>query len=392
MPLLACCRPYWYFDTGREGGGSHLSKIISESRNFPTINTHVKLSIPAIPGPDFEYAGHRYLYFGGTSYLGMQLLPEFRELLAGHIRRLGTHWGGSRSGNLVPDVYEKTERQLAAWAGSPAALTLSSGFIAGRLLSDYFIGSGYHCFFGPSCHAALLPAGHNRAPNWDVLANLLHAHEANKEPLPAVVFTDTLDFSDGPEFLASKLRALAGPGRILVADDSHGLGLLGNGAGAYRALAGTGFKETLVCGSLGKAMGITGGLVLGPLKRIDDLRQNPVFSGASPAPPAALAAISEALDAGLYSRQLQKLHQRIAYFDAAVDGSGILKRMENYPVYTFRLDALAEYLQRQRILITHFPYPGDGSKAPSSRIVLNPLHSNEHLDRLAVVLRDFTGS
>ena len=352
----------------------------------------MKLSIPSIPGPTFDHSGQRYHYFGGTSYLGMQLLPEFREMLARTTRELGTHWGGSRSGNLIPQVYEQAEGLLAAWAGSPAALTLSSGFIAGRLLSDYFIGAGYACFFGPSCHAALLPAGWERAADWDSLAAEIGRYEAGGAAMPAVIFTDTLDFSEGPEFLAKRLGALARPRRVLVADDSHGVGILGDGSGAYRALAAAGFAETLVCGSLGKALGVTGGLVLGPAHLLDRLREHPVFSGASPAPPAALAALSEALRSGLYASQLARLRDRIAYMDGAVSGTGILKAMENYPVYTFRSDALAEFLLSRRTVITHFPYPGDGPRTPSSRIVLTPLHHDEHIERLAIVLREFTGS
>ncbi len=352
----------------------------------------MNIRLDHIPGPEFEAEGVSYLYFGGTAYLGMQQLPEFKALLAEAILRAGTHWGASRGGNVVVDVYAKAERQLAGWAGSEAALTLSSGFLAGRLLTDFYGGAGFRCFYSPSCHAALLPPGAERATDWNTLRNDLQGFLRTRPVRQAVVFTDTLDFQNQPGPVYELLKTLPAADCILVADDSHGLGLLGpHGNGSFPALQGLGFREMLVCGSLGKALGITAGVVLGSREVLRALEQTPLFSGASPAPPASVMALTEALDSGLYARRREQLLRNMAHFAARVGPVPGLQAIPGHPVWTFRDPALAEGLLNHHILITHFDYPAEGGASSPSRIVLTASHTTAQLDRLASRILELRG-
>ena len=102
----------------------------------------MRINLDGIPGPEVQIGDTSYLYFGGTSYLGMQTDARFRKALAGFTVKMGSHWGASRAGNLVLSVYDKTEASLAMWVGSESCLTLSSGFMAARLLVEYFTTPG----------------------------------------------------------------------------------------------------------------------------------------------------------------------------------------------------------------------------------------------------------
>ncbi len=352
---------------------------------YPSQNRKsVKLRLDHIPGPEFEAEGVNYLYFGGTAYLGMQQLPEFKALLAEAILRAGTHWGASRGGNVMVDAYAKAERRLAAWAGSEAALTLSSGFLAGRLLTDYFGGAGFRCFYSPSCHAALLPPGAGRATDWKTLKSDLQGYLRTRPKRPAVLFTDTLDFQNQPGPVYEALKTLPAADCMLVADDSHGLGILGpHGNGSFGTLQGLGFRELLVCGSLGKALGVTAGVVLGSREVLGALEQTPLFSGASPAPPASVLALAGALDSGLYASRREQLLRNMAHFASRIGQVPGLQAIPGHPVWTFRDPALAEGLFRHHILITHFDYAAEGGAQSPSRIVLTASHTAAHLDRLA---------
>ncbi len=352
----------------------------------------MKIHCKGIPGAEIPAEGKSFLHFAGTSYLGMQTHAEFLEMIARHTRRIGSHWGASRVGNIQLEVYGRVEEALASWMGSPACLTLSSGFLAARLLADYFGSLGHPCFFSPNCHEALLTGRHQRQKDWDSLNRCLQEAIKEHHGGTPVVFTDTRGGSTGAGPIWERLEALPRE-CILVADDSHGLGIVGeDGSGSWKNLSGMGFYELLLCGSLGKAMGITGGVVAGSRQRLEGLQHTPFFAGASPAPPAGLSALGEALDAGLYRQAFQRLINSVRYVEGQVGALELLSCYPDYPVITFHNPALAGYLKAHNILITDFDYAAEGESASPSRIVITSAHQKGHLTKLADLLLAFKES
>lgn len=352
----------------------------------------MKIRCEDIPGAEIVAGGKTFLHFAGTSYLGMQTHAEFLEMISRHTKGVGAHWGASRVGNIQLEVYGRVEDTLAAWMGSPACLTLSSGFLAARLLADYFISLGHPCLFSPNCHEALLSGGHQRQKDWDSLAYQLQESAQKRPGVKPVVFTDTMGGPTGAGPVWERLGELPHE-IILVADDSHGLGIAGeNGSGSWKTLSAMGFSELLLCGSLGKAMGITGGVVAGSQQRLDSLQHTPFFAGASPAPPAGLAALGEALDAGLYWQAFQRLLASVRFVVEKVGALDFLSFYPDYPVITFRNPALAGYLRQHHILITDFEYAAEGESASPSRIVITSAHQHRHLTKLSELLLAFEES
>lgn len=347
----------------------------------------MKINLESIPGPEVQIGDTSYLYFGGTNYLGMQTDLRFREELASFTVKIGTHWGASRAGNLVLSVYDKTENALAMWVGSESCLTLSSGFMAARILVEYFTTSEYSCLFSPNCHEALLPAGGQRTANWSELYS--HVRKALQKDRTPVVFTDTVGGEDTPGPILERLEAL--PEKcILVADDSHGIGVCGShGSGSWKALQKLNFKDLLLCSSLGKSLAITAGMVAGPARILDQLRKTPFFEGASPAPPAGVAALGVGLSEGWYEQQYKRLLQNTGYFHELANPLQLLKSQPPYPVFYFTNPKLAKYLREQRILITDFEYAAEAGSSSPKRIVISSAHRKEHLEKLAQVLKRF---
>lgn len=344
--------------------------------------------VAGIPGTEIRLEGATWGYFAGTSYLGLQTLPAFTDLVADATRRLGTHWGASREGPVAPAIYEEAEKQIARWTGSEAACSVSSGFLAGRLLADAFAGTAFQCVYHPACHAALMPAGAERARDLKHMVRQLDEARNNGEAQP-VLFTDTIDFSRGPELVSRQLEGIDLSGVILVADDSHGFGVLGpDGAGACSDLASLDAAELIVCGSLGKALGITAGIILGRSERIRQLRRLPAFAGASPAPPAGLAALCTSLESGLIRAQRSKLLLNIRDFQGQLGHLTFLSGLDDFPVYLFAGSGLASFLASQQILVSHFRYSAESSGAPG-RIVLTAAHTPVQLERLAKHLSQF---
>lgn len=350
----------------------------------------MKIELDRIPETEFEVGGKKYQYFGGTAYLGLQHDPEFKSKMAEFILDKGTHWGASRAGNVIVNRYKEIEQSLATWAGSEQALTLSSGFLAGRLLADSFSASQHRVFCSPSCHAAILPFGTERMETWEKLEQAIRSHQRVNPNSPAVLFTDTVDFQQPNKSIFERLTTFPSKGLTLIADDSHGIGIYENHRNtAYESLSKFGFDEVIVCGSLGKAMGISAGIIFGSSTILAQLEQSPLFSGASPAAPAGIETVLWAINSGLYFRKNKKLHRNVAYFKEKTKALNHLFKIKNHAVWLFWNDGLAQFLLDKNILITHFQYPAADQKSSPSRIVISAAHARHQLDMLIEALHAY---
>lgn len=112
--------------------------------------------IKASPGRTVTIDEKDYLYFSGTAYLGIPKDPDFLALVIEGFRRYGTNFGGSRLANVRFDIFDKTEATLLSLTGAPAAISASSGTMAGQLLAHYFFGKA-DMLATPDAHPAMLP-------------------------------------------------------------------------------------------------------------------------------------------------------------------------------------------------------------------------------------------
>jgi 7-keto-8-aminopelargonate synthetase-like enzyme len=172
---------------------------------------------------------------------------------------------------------------------------------------------------------------------------------------------------------------------ILIADDSHGIGIVGkDGCGIFSQIPDLPFINKVVVASMGKALGMSVGMVLGNTQTIQHLRKNIFYSGASPALPAYLYAFSKAQD--IYQMQLEKLRTNIAFFIEQITDLHLFDFTTNYPVFRTSKNSLYEKLLENKILISSFPYPKPDSEL-ITRVVLSSLHTKEDLEYLVSKLK-----
>ncbi len=336
------------------------------------------MKVTEFPGRTIFLNGKTHFYFGGTSYLGMATLPEFQNLYAKNLKKWGTAYGSSRKANIKLAVYESVEQKLAKWIGSEAALTVSSGTLAGLLALQSF--EATHDFFHlPDTHPAIL---HPDSKNIDWKDADFADSKLNKQSLLV-----------GDSFPSKQVKPLNWNFRnnlstSLLVDDSHGLGFTGtDGSGVFKTIDKTRFEDVLMIASLGKALGINGGVIAGSQARIEKIKQLSSFAGASGMSPAALATYFQADH--LYANQRQKLIETIAYLNRKTQLSSTHFIFDkNYPVVYSQHADIAAFLQTKNIVIAHFDYPNPGQTL--NRIVLTAAHNSEDLDTLAVALHEFT--
>lgn len=324
-----------------------------------------------------------WLYFGGTAYLGLQSDPEFQDIFVRNIRRFGTSHGASRSSNVRFSVFEKAEATLSDWTGSEDALTLSSGYLAGQLVCQSLRDSGHQLFHLPGAHPALrIEAVQKPVQSFDQLKQSLES-----APSPALLL-DSIDFR-GKHFPGFEvLKQLPLERAILVADDSHGLGVSGNGGqGSIESLQKIKAKELLICGSLNKGLAIQAGVILGSKQRLAELRQTSLFAGASPASPASMATFIEAQQ--LYHQRHEKLLANLAAFEERNKVDRYFEYNLGHCAFSAKSTELAAHLENTGILVTRFSYPA-ATEAEITRIIVSAAHKPEDLEKLANALDSFS--
>jgi len=342
-------------------------------------------SIDSFPGRELTINDTKYLYFGGTSYLGLQTDTQFQKLLIKGLKKYGTNYGASRKSNIQISIFKKVEAHLATLVGSQDCITLSSGYLAGQLVTQTMNTKYYEYFYAPDTHAALHISSKKHFTSFEDLNLEVRSHLTKFQSTP-VVFLDSMDTEckNYPDFTA--LKQLPLDRVILVADDSHGIGIVGtNGSGVYQSLKALQPKELLVCCSLGKGFGIQAGAIFGKKQRISEFTNTDLFGGASPAAPANLSTLLQAEN--IFEEKRALLQQHIQLFISNVKNISQFIFVPNHPAFGFSNTKLATHLEAHDIIITNFNYPTKNA-ALMSRIVLSAHHTKHDIEHLSEVINN----
>ena len=335
-----------------------------------------------ISGRSLRKGGMQWLYFAGTSYLGIPYDETFQKLLKEGMGLFGSHYVGSRHSNITLNVYEQAEAFLAEWSGLPAALLTSSGTLSGQLVARH-LQQETLCLYAPNTHTAMQTAQVKMMQNWpEELFSTIRNHPGKV----VSILCNALDPLHARLTNWDWIRDLP-PGRkyILVVDDSHGFGITGDhGRGAIELLpAMPAGCELILVSSLAKAWGIPAGVVLGHQERIRRLYADPLFIGSSPPPPMYVYAMQNA--AALYEARRQELLKRLNQFQRKCKHLREFRHIPGFPVYFTPKNGLFDALYQHQVLISSFPYPTVKSP-PVTRVVINASHEPEDIDQLATLV------
>jgi 8-amino-7-oxononanoate synthase len=238
----------------------------------------------------------------GNDYLGLTRHPEVVEGAIEAVRRWGAGSTGSRLVTGTTELHAELEAELAAHAGTEAALVFSSGYLANLGIITALAGRGDLIVSDSLNHASLIDAARlSRAriaitPHSDVdaVAEAL----ANRPEERALVVVESLFSVDGDTAPLRKLHAACrAHGAVLVVDEAHGFGVAGpEGRGAVFDAGLAGEPDVIVAATLSKALASQGGAVLASAEvvaHLVDAARSMIFdTGLAPAAAgAALAAL-----------------------------------------------------------------------------------------------------
>lgn len=338
--------------------------------------------VEKFPDRIIEIDQKQYLYFGGTAYLGLPTNQKFQDLVVKNILKWGTTYGSSRTANIQLSAYTSGENFLAQHIGSEKTVTVSSGMLAGKLVLEK-LKKQTDCFYHLNeIHSAIqiensLPVFINKKLNTNLL---------NSKSEKITILTDGVPSFQTRPIDLSFLNEISNQKEItLVIDESHSLGIIGeNGSGIYSSIDFP-IKRKILVSSLGKAFGLTGGVIASDSNFIKEIKEIETFTSAAGMNPAFVQTLSDASE--IYKIQHQKLLDNLIYIDSILIKNKNVKFGKSYPLIYLLPKELVLKLKEENIIIASFKYTKEAE--PLNRIVITANHTKEDLDKLVRVLNDF---
>ena len=250
-----------------------------------------------------ERGGRQFVSFSCNDYLGLSAHPALAAAAREAIDKYGVGAGASRLVTGNHPLYEALEARLARLKGTEAACVFGSGYLANTGIIPALVGSddlvaidalAHACLFAGArlSGATVVPYPHNDLAALDALL----ATRRTRHP-KAMILTDGVFSMDGD------LAPLAALGRLgrrydawLMADDAHGIGVVGNGRGS--TFAGDSPADVpLQMGTLSKAIGGYGGYLCASAPVVAFIKNRArTFVYSTGLPPPVVAAAIAALD------------------------------------------------------------------------------------------------
>lgn len=341
------------------------------------------MKVTQFPDRILKIDGEKYLYFGGTAYLGLPPNKKFQKILFKNIVRWGTAYGSSRNANIKLTAYEKGETFLAQFIQAETALTVSSGMLAGQLVLSTLASQTDVFYHFPDTHVAITHK--NSLPFF--INNQLNPRLLDAKSEKITILTDAVSTNVVTAVDFSVLEPISKHKEItVVIDESHSLGILGpNGGGIYSTIQQPNIKRKILVSSLGKAMGLSGGVIAADAAFISNIKTNDTFVSSAGMNPAFVKTIADAKK--LYFAQNKKLKENLKYLDSKLISNPNILFDKNYPVIYPRIENINSILASEKIIITHFKYTSETDYL--NRIIITANHKKKDLDKIIKILNQY---
>jgi glycine C-acetyltransferase len=340
--------------------------------------------------------GQRVLNFCSNNYLGLANHPRIVEAAQKAIAEYGVGPAAVRTIAGTMDLHVQLEERLAAFKGVEAAITFQSGFTANVGCIPALVGKGDGIFSDELNHASIIDGSRLsraqivRYAHCDAqdLKRALDEKRSNFER--AMVITDGVFSMDGDVAPLDEIYAATqGYDVVLMVDDAHGEGVLGNGGRGIVDHYGLHGKVDVEIGTLSKAFGVVGGIVSGDPLIVEWLRQRGrpfLFSSAMTVPD--VAACLAAVDILEESTELvDKLWENTRYFKDEMRKLGFDTGASTTPITPVMLGeaSLAQEFSRELFKAGVFGmsigFPTVPRGKARIRVMISAAHEPEDLDQ-----------
>ena len=377
------------------------AQIGAELRNLSEQNLRRGLRIvEGMQGPTMRYGGRTLVNLSSNNYLGLAGYPAIIEASVEAARSAGASGAASPliSGHM--SAHEELARALAAFKRKDAALVFGSGFLANLGLITALAGEGDAVFSDALNHASIVDGCRLSRARVHVYPhgslNRLEDALRNSQARRKLIVTDGVFSMDGDLAPLPGICELARKyDAMLVVDDAHGTGVIGEGGRGSGAYFGVEEGVSVSMGTLGKALASYGAFACADSEVVDYLinKSRPYIYSTSlpPAVAAASCAAVRVAEGAEGERRRESLANLCARFRAGLRHIGV--RVGNpppgaeipiFPIIikdTEKTLALAEYLMEAGVYLLAIRPPTVPEGTSRLRATLMATHTEAQIDR-----------
>jgi glycine C-acetyltransferase len=291
-------------------------------------------------------------------------------------------------------LHIQLEEKLAAFKRAEACITLQSGFTANLATIPALVGKGDIIFSDELNHASIIDG--SRLSRADIVRyahndvdDLRRKIAATTEYGRRLIVTDGVFSMDGDIAPLDKICEVAEEHDILLmVDDAHGEGVLGEGGRGIVDHFGLHGRVDVEVGTLSKAFGVMGGLVAGKQAIIDWLRQRGrpfLFSSALTVPDtAACLAAVELLQES--TELVERLWRNAALFKQEMQAMGFNTGVTQTPIVPVMLgeatlaQKFSQRLFEEGVFAMAIGYPTVAQGKARIRVMNSAAHSQSDLE------------
>jgi len=340
--------------------------------------------------------GKKVLNFCANNYLGLANHPRIVKAAIEAAEKYGVGPGAVRTIAGTLDLHLELEKKLAKFKRVEKAITFQSGFSANLATIPALVGKEDVIFSDRLNHASIIDGcrlAKSKIVPYDhcspvSLKEMLDQHRG--EYRRALVVTDGVFSMDGDVAPLDEIYEVTrGYDVILMVDDAHGEGVLGEGGRGIVDHFELHGKVDVEVGTLSKAFGVVGGVVAGDPLVVEWLYQRGrpfLFSSAMTLPD--VAACIEAVNILESSTELvDKLWENAAYFKAEMKNLGFDTGVSTTPITPVMLgEALlaqkfSKKLFEEGVFAMSIGFPTVPRGLARIRVMNSAAHSRDDLDQ-----------
>ena len=339
-----------------------------------------------------------FIMMASNNYLGLTHDLRVQQAAKYAVEQYGTGSGGARLTSGTFPLFNELELGIADFKHTEQALVFNTGYMANVGTVTALMNKNSIIISDELNHASIIDGCRLSGARIERYnhKDIEHAEHIlkNYKSSHKMIITDGVFSMDGDIAPLDKLYELGKEyNALLMVDDAHSTGVLGNGRGTAHHFGLTDVDVQL--GTLSKALGSVGGYVAGRKELIEYLvnySRSFIFSTAlSPADiGAALEALTIVKNEPLV---VEQLNENTAYMANKLQSMGI-ECDDETPIFPIivgdneRALSLAHELEARGIIITAIRPPTVPVGESRLRMTVTAAHSQEQLDYVANTLRD----
>ncbi len=316
------------------------------------------------------------LILSSNNYLGLCDEPEVTRSGIEGIERFGAGTGSVRFICGTFTIHRELEEEIASLVATEASLSYVSCWNANEGLTATIADAGDFVVSDALNHASIIDslrlakaitkcttAVYAHSDMDDLVAKLESARDARRR----IIWTDGVFSMEGSIAKLPEILEIArNHDAIVVMDDSHGTGVLGEtgrGTAEHHGVLG---EVDVITSTLGKALGgAAGGFVAGPASLCDMLTQRSrpqLFSNALP-PTVAMSALASIRYLRAHPERVAKLRENVRYFREQIVEAGFKPLAGDTPIVpiivgeTAAAIQMSDMLLEEGVFVTGFGFP-----------------------------------